>query len=67
MRHPSEILRKPFSFKDERAKSILEGRHPGKGFPADLLRAPRRKLLMVAEARALDDLRIPPANWLEAL
>ena len=25
------------SFKDRRARAILEGRHPGKGFLADLL------------------------------
>jgi toxin HigB-1 len=55
------------SFKDERAKAILEGRHPGKGFPAGLLRACRRKLVMLAEARVLGDLRSPPANRLEAL
>jgi proteic killer suppression protein len=55
------------SFKDERAKAIFEGRHPGKRFPADLIRASRRKLIMLAEARTLDDLRSPPANRLEAL
>lgn len=53
--------------KDARAEAILDGRHPGKGFPADLLRTCRRKLVMLAEARMLDDLRIPPANRLEAL
>jgi proteic killer suppression protein len=55
------------SFKDEHAKAIFEGRHPGKRFPADLIRASRRKLIMLAEARTLDDLRSPPANRLEAL
>jgi proteic killer suppression protein len=55
------------SFKDERAKAIFEGRHPGKRFPADLIRVSRRKLIMLAEARTLDDLRSPPANRLEAL
>ena len=55
------------SFKDERAKAIFEGRHPGKRFPADLIRASRRKLIMLAEARTLDDPRSPPANRLEAL
>jgi toxin HigB-1 len=55
------------SFKDRRAKAIFEGQHPGKGFPADLIRAARRKLVMLAEARALSDLRSPPSNRLEAL
>ena len=54
-------------FKDKRAKAIFEGRHPGKGFPADLIRPARRKLIMLAEAKALKDLRSPPSNHLEAL
>ncbi|MFO1184298.1 MAG: type II toxin-antitoxin system RelE/ParE family toxin [Bauldia sp.] len=55
------------TFKDRRAEAILAGRHPGKGFPADLLRTARRKLVMVAEARSLDDLRAAPGNRLERL
>jgi proteic killer suppression protein len=55
------------SFKDRRAQAIFEGRHPGKGFPANLIRPARRKLIMLAEARALKDLRSPPSNHLEAL
>jgi toxin HigB-1 len=55
------------SFRDERAQAIFEGRHPGRRFPADLIRASRRKLIMLAEARTLEDLRSPPANRLEAL
>jgi len=55
------------SFKDKRAKAIFEGQHPGKGFPADLIRPARRKLVMLAEAKALRDLRSPPSNHLEAL
>ena len=35
------------SFKDERARTIHEGRSPGKGFPADLLRVAKRKLAML--------------------
>ena len=31
------------SFKDRRARAIFEGRHPGKGFPPDLIRPARRK------------------------
>ena len=55
------------NFKDKRAKAILEGHHPGKGFPADLIRPARRKLVMLAGAKALKDLRSPPSNHLEAL
>jgi proteic killer suppression protein len=55
------------SFKDRRAEAIFQGRQPGKGFPADLVRPVRRKLIMLAEARALKDLRSPPSNRLEAL
>ena len=55
------------TFKDDRAKAIFEGRSPGKGFPADVIRPARRKLIMLAEARALQDLRNPPGNRLEAL
>ncbi len=55
------------SFKDRRAQAIFEGRQPGKGFPTDLIRAARRKLIMLTEARTLNDLRSPPSNRLEAL
>jgi proteic killer suppression protein len=54
-------------FRDRRARAIFEGRHPGKGFPSDLIRDARRKLIMLAEARALNDLCSPPSNRLEAL
>jgi toxin HigB-1 len=54
-------------FKDARAEAIFEGRDPGKGFPAELIRSARRKLIMLAEARVLADLRSSPANRLEPL
>jgi proteic killer suppression protein len=54
-------------FKDRRAEAILAGRSPGKGFLADLVRVARRKLIMLAEARTIEDLRVPPSNRLEAL
>ena len=54
-------------FKDTRAAGILAGKAPGKGFPADLVRPAKRKLLMLNAARALADLRFPPGNRLEAL
>jgi proteic killer suppression protein len=55
------------SFKDRRAQAIFEGREPGKGFSPDLIRPTRRKLIILAEARRLNDLRSPPSNRLEAL
>jgi proteic killer suppression protein len=55
------------SFKDTNAGAIFEGRKPGKGFPPDLIRAARRKLIMIHAARTLDDLRSPPNNRLEKL
>jgi proteic killer suppression protein len=54
-------------FKDANAKSIFNGRSPGKGFPADLLRPAPRKLTMLDAAATLDDLRNPPSNHLERL
>jgi proteic killer suppression protein len=55
------------SFRDRRAQAIFERRDPGKGFPPDLIRAARRKLIMLHRAKALKDLRSPPSNHLEAL
>ncbi len=55
------------SFKDRRAKAILERRHPGKGFPSDSVHRARRKLVMLADAEKLDDLRKLPGNNLEPL
>jgi proteic killer suppression protein len=55
------------SFKDRKAEAIFLRRNPGKGFPADLIRAARRKLVMLDRARTLNDLRRPPSNRLEAL
>ena len=55
------------SFKDRRAQAILEGRQPGKGFPADLIGRARRKLIMLDEAETLGDLGKLSGNHLEAL
>jgi proteic killer suppression protein len=54
------------SFRSAAAEAVFDGRAP-KHFPADLVRAARRKLLMVHAAVALEDLRVPPGNRLEAL
>lgn len=55
------------SFSDRRAAAIFGGRDSGKGFPAELIRTARRKLMMLQAARVLGDLRAPPGNRLEAL
>lgn len=54
------------SFKGRLTEQVAQGKNP-KGFPADLLKVARRKLLMLDNAVALEDLRVPPANRLEAL
>jgi proteic killer suppression protein len=38
-----------------------------RGFPPDVFAVARRKLMMIDQARRLEDLRNPPANRLEAL
>ena len=54
-------------FKDPNAEAIFKGKKPGKGFPSNIIRAARRKLIMLHGAQTLDDLKNPPANYLEAL
>ena len=39
----------------------------GKGFPSDIIRAARRKLIMLHQARTFIDLKSPPKNYLEKL
>jgi proteic killer suppression protein len=55
------------SFKGKFAEAILQGRMVPKGFPADLARVARRKLIMVDSAELLEALNSPPGNRLEAL
>jgi toxin HigB-1 len=55
------------SWKSEQAKAVFEGRDPGKGFPADLVNAARRRLAFLDAATALDDLRALRGNRLHAL
>lgn len=54
------------SYRDDRTRQVAEGRSP-KGFPADLIKAARRKLTMLENAAVLDDLSAPPGNRLHAL
>lgn len=55
------------SYKDKFAQAILEDRKIGKGFPSDIVKVTRRKLVMLDAATRLDDLKVPPQNRLEAL
>jgi toxin HigB-1 len=55
------------SFKGKFAEQILQGRTVPKGFPANLAKIARRKLIMVDSADLLVALNSPPGNRLEAL
>lgn len=54
------------SFADREAEKVWAGT-PSRRLPGAIQRVARRKLRMVNSALTLDDLRIPPANRLEAL
>lgn len=54
------------SFGDKKTAAVAAGTVP-KGFPADLIKAARRKLVMLDNAAVLDDLKSPPGNKLHAL
>ena len=53
-------------FRSKGTEAVWRGTF-AKGFPNDIQPVARRKLRMLNSARKLDDLRIPPANRLEAL
>jgi toxin HigB-1 len=55
------------SFKGKFAELILQGRVTPKGFPADVAKVARRKLVMVDSADFLEALKSPPGNRLEVL
>mgnify|MGYP001194480975 CR=1 FL=1 len=54
------------SFTDKEVERIWNGT-PSRRLPADIQQVARRKLRMLNAAAALEDLRTPPANRLEAL
>ena len=54
------------NFADKEAEKIWDGT-PSRRLPADLQSIARRKLRMLHNAENLNDLRVPPANRLEAL
>lgn len=55
------------SFKGEFAEAIHGERRVPKGFPADVAKVARRKLVQLNNAALLGDLATPPGNRLEAL
>jgi proteic killer suppression protein len=54
------------SFRAKETEKIWRGRH-SRRLPQDIQQLARRKLRMINNARSLNDLRVPPANRLEAL
>ena len=55
------------NFKGKYAELVLHDRRVPKGFPANLAKVARRKLIMVDAATFLEALNSPPGNRLEAL
>ena len=55
------------SFRGELAALIFLERQVPKGFPADIAKVARRKLVQLSHASGLGDLVAPPGNRLEAL
>ena len=64
MRYVAVVIR---NFKGKFAESILQGRMVPKGFPANLAKVARRKLIMLDATAFLEALNSPPGNRLEAL
>jgi toxin HigB-1 len=54
------------NFADKETERIWQG-EVSRRLPTEIQSIARRKLRMINNARRLDDLRIPPANRLEAL
>ncbi len=54
------------SFADKETQKIWNEQH-SKRLPADIQQQALNKLAMISQASSLDDLKIPPANRLEAL
>ena len=54
------------TFKNKETKSIFDGKVSTR-YPTDIQHIARRKLRMIAAAKNVNDLRIPPGNHLEEL
>ncbi len=63
LRYVGSVIR---NFADREAERIWGGT-ASRRLPSDIQRVARRKLRMLNAAVRLDDLRVPPANRLEAL
>jgi len=55
------------SFRGALAELILQQRRVPKGFPTDIAKVARRKLVQLNNAAVLGDLAAPPGNRLEVL
>jgi len=55
------------SYRGALAELILQQRRVPKGFPTDIAKVARRKLVQLNNATVLGDLAAPPGNRLEAL
>jgi len=55
------------SFKGDLDRIILNDRRVPKGFPTNLAKVARQKLIQLNNAGALGDLAVPPGNRFEAL
>ena len=55
------------SFRGALAELILQERRVPKGFPTDIAKVARRKLVQLNNAAAIGDLAAPPGNRLESL
>jgi len=53
-------------FADRDSEALLAGVRP-RNFPPDVARTAQRKLILLAKAKTLDDLRNPPGNRLKPL
>ena len=63
MRYSSRMIK---SFRGKETEKVWQGQR-SRRLPGNIQRVARRKLRMLNNAQALNDLRIPPANRLEAL
>lgn len=63
LRYTPGVIR---SFRSEETAKVWRGRS-SRRLPPDIQRVARRKLRMLNNAKSLADLRVPPANRLEAL
>ena len=63
MRYSSRMIK---SFRGKETEKVWQGQR-SRRLPGDIQRVARRKLRMLNNAQVLNDLRVPPANRLEAL